>query len=133
MQSTDRIYIVAHGRISFYSNLDNINEFEVMSLGRDTVINHRNVFIDSELFRFHAIATEETTVYEITKETLMTYQKQHERLGRQIDIDIANILKKKKRYILDIIPSYENFEPGMLSKERRSIAFKNVAFQLMFD
>lgn len=68
MQITDRIYIIGNGQIKFYTNMEGVNDFEVLSLGSGTVINHRNVLIDSELFRFHAIATEETIIYEITKD-----------------------------------------------------------------
>jgi hypothetical protein len=54
-------------------------------------------------------------------------------LGRQIDIEIAKILKKKKRYIIDVIPGNDSQRMGNTKTEQRSIAFKNVAFHLMLE
>lgn len=107
--------------------------FELMNLGPGSIINHRNVFIDSELFRFTAVATVDSTVYEISKDDMIFFQKKHDKMGRQIDIEIANILKKKKRYIIDVIPGFNTSKKSNNNTLSRSIGFKNVAFQMMFE
>lgn len=134
MQATDKIYIVSHGNITFEANIEGVKDFELLNLGPGSIINHRNVFIDSELFWFHAYATTDTIVFEIHKDSLTQFQKEHQILGRQIDIAIANIVKSKKRFVIDVIPGIPPKEKGTkVTSERRSIAFKNVAFLLMLE
>ena len=64
---TDKIYIVTKGNIKFVTDFEGVDNFKMLDLGPGSIINHRNIFIDSELFWFDAIATDNSIVYEVTK------------------------------------------------------------------
>lgn len=68
MQLTDKLFIIASGNIKFMTTIEGVQDFVVMSLGPGSIINPHNVMIDSELFRFTAVASERSVVFEITKD-----------------------------------------------------------------
>jgi CRP-like cAMP-binding protein len=70
LEETKKLYIVASGCVMLTTSVGDFDNFEICKLGPGSVINHRNVFIQSELFRFNMFATEPTVIYEITKQRL---------------------------------------------------------------
>lgn len=131
-QLTDRMFIVESGKLMCTTSTTYLENLRLVELGAGSILDHRNVLIDQELVCMSIKAETSSNVWSITKAQLDIWKAKYPGIGRQIDIHISEILKKQKRYIIDVVQSKST--DGMLTRSKQRLnVFKNVAFQCMLN